>query len=174
MSKDPTDPTDPRGPPFELGKFLPFMLNQVAEAVSKSFQIRYQQEFGLSRTQWRILAHLYAQDGLTAKEIGARIHEDKVSISRGVAALEANGRLVRHPGQRDRRFEALHLTADGRAQFARLTLRAHAFERDLAQALGLEATKDLRRALEVLLPLLANGQLDDISAGVTAPGKPNI
>jgi DNA-binding MarR family transcriptional regulator len=146
---------------FDLGRFLPYMLNRVAEAVSKRFQQRYQQEFGLSRTQWRILAHLYAQDGLTAKEIGGRIQEDKVSISRGVAALEASGRLSRQPGETDRRFEVLHLTEDGRTLFAQLTERAQLFEADLARKLGAESTQDLRRVLEKLLPLLEQGDFED-------------
>lgn len=147
-------------PAFDLGKFLPYMLNQVAEAVSKSFQQRYQSEFGLSRTQWRILAHLYAQGGLTAKEISARIREDKVSISRGVAALESSGRLSRQPGPGDRRFEVLHLTPEGRNLFALLNQRAHAFETDLTRVLGSESTDELRRVLTKLLPLLADGRLD--------------
>jgi DNA-binding MarR family transcriptional regulator len=137
------------------------MLNQVAEAVSKSFQQRYQTDFGLSRTQWRILAHLYAQDGLTAKEISTRIYEDKVSISRGVAALESSGRLSRHPSLGDRRFEVLHLTREGRDLFAQLTHRAHAFESDLARTLGIENTEDLRSVLEKALPLLTKGQSGD-------------
>jgi DNA-binding MarR family transcriptional regulator len=151
---------NPHVPPFALGNFLPYMLNQVAEAVSKGFQVHYQQEFGLSRTQWRILAHLSMQDGLTAKEISLRIHEDKVSISRGVAALEGADRLSRHPGQRDRRFETLHLTPDGRALFLRLTERAQTFEDDLAQALGKESTDELRRVLGKMLPLLGDGKFD--------------
>ena len=151
---------DKPGPRFDLGNFLPYMLNQVAETVSKQFQLRYQQDFGLSRTQWRILAHLYAQDGLTAKDIGARIHEDKVSISRGVAALESSGRLSRQPGSRDRRFEELCLTSEGRDLFARLTERAHAFEADLARTLGKDSTDELRKVLEKMLPLLGDGKLD--------------
>ena len=146
---------------FDLGTFLPYMLNQVAEAVSKSFQTHYQRDFGLTRTQWRILAHLASQDGLTAKEIGARSHEDKVSISRGVAALEASGRLSRHPGQHDRRFEELCLTPDGRRLFGRLAERAQVFEADLARTLGPESTAELRRLLEKLTPVLAERQLGD-------------
>lgn len=141
-------------PSFELQNFLPYMLNQVAEAVSKSFQERYQKEFGLSRTQWRLLAHLYAEDGLTAKEIGSRIHEDKVSISRAVAALEADGRLSRSPGKVDRRFELLNLTDAGRDLFAQLSQRACAFESDLSAQLGADQINRLREVLADLLPLL--------------------
>lgn len=150
---------DRQDPPFDLGNFLPYMLNQVAESVSKSFQARYQKDFGLSRTQWRILAHLNAQGGLTAKEIIARIHEDKVSVSRAVAALEASGRLSRQPVRRDRRFGELYLTPEGRELFAQLTERAHAFETDLARTLGNESTRELRSVLEKLLPLLNKGNL---------------
>jgi DNA-binding MarR family transcriptional regulator len=148
-------------PPFELGNFLPYMLNQVAEAVSKGFQLYYQQEFGLSRTQWRILAHLNMQDGLTAKEISLRIHEDKVSISRGVAALEGAGCLSRQPGQRDRRFEVLHLTEKGRALFSKLTERAHAYESDLARTIGIANTNELRGIMEKILPLLERGRPEE-------------
>ena len=146
---------------FDLGTFLPYMLNQVAEAVSKGFQAHYQKDFGLTRTQWRILAHLAAQDGLTAKEIGLRIHEDKVSISRAVAALETAGRLSRHPGQHDRRFEELRLTPEGHDLFARLALRAQAFETELARTLGPDANAELRRLLETLVPLLTEKRPDD-------------
>jgi DNA-binding MarR family transcriptional regulator len=136
---------------FTLETFLPYMLNQVAESVSRAFQERYQ-DFGITRTQWRILAHLSAQDGLTAKEIGARIHEDKVAISRAVAALEGAGRLLRLRGQADRRFEELYLTGVGRDLFRLLSQRAMDFERDLNARLGPEATAQLRALLAELMP----------------------
>lgn len=141
-------------PSFDLEAFLPYMLNQIAEAVSKGFQDRYQKDFGITRTQWRLLAHLFAEDGLTAKEIGARIHEDKVSISRAVAALEGAGRLVRHQGRKDRRFEELHLTASGRALFERLSSLALDYENDLSELLGAETVQRLRAVLRELLPIL--------------------
>lgn len=139
---------------FKLEAFLPYMLNQVAEAVSKAFQDRYQKDFGITRTQWRILAHLFAQDGLTAKEIGTRIHEDKVSISRAVAALEGADRLVRRQSRNDRRFEDLHLTPIGRELFERLSQRALDFETELTSQLGADATARLRLLLTELLPLV--------------------
>ena len=133
---------------------LPYMLNQMAEAVSKGFQARYQKDFGITRTQWRLLAHLFAEDGLTAKEIGARIHEDKVSISRAVAALETAGRLMRQQGRKDRRFEELRLTPEGRALFERLSQMALDYQTDLSDLLGADATQRLRAVLVELLPRL--------------------
>lgn len=149
---------DVSSPSFQLDAFLPYMLNQMAEAVSKGFQARYQKDFGITRTQWRLLAHLFAEDGLTAKEIGARIHEDKVSISRAVAALETAGRLMRQQGRKDRRFEELHLTPEGRALFERLSQMALDYQTDLSDLLGADATLRLRAVLVELLPLLKQRQ----------------
>ena len=135
-------------PAFDLEHFLPYQLNQVAEAVSKAFAVLYQGEFGLTRTQWRVLAHLAAADGLTAKDIGALVHEDKVSISRGVAALEGRALLHRVRVLTDRRSERLHLTQTGRALFDQIALRARDFEADLSAQLGADVMVDLQVALQ--------------------------
>ena len=132
---------------FNLDTFLPYQLNQVAEAVSRAFQERYQKEFNLSRSQWRTLAHLAAQDGLTAKDISARTHEDKVSISRAVAALETRGLLQRQRSDVDKRFEILGLTETGRKLFAQLAARAEAFEAELVVVYGEEYVTQLRNLL---------------------------
>jgi DNA-binding MarR family transcriptional regulator len=136
-----------QGQDFDLTCFLPYQLNQVAEMVSKAFQDCYQRDFGLTRTQWRILAHLASVDGMTAKEIGARVHEDKVSISRGVVGLEAKGHLHRISDPRDRRAERLHLTESGRAVFAAVAERARDFEASLARDLGSVVIETLQASL---------------------------
>lgn len=132
---------------FDLDHFLPYQLNQVAEAISRAFQECYR-PFDLTRTQWRVLAHLASSDGLTARAIRDRINEDKVSISRAVAGLEAQGFLRREPLAADRRAEALHLTEAGRALFSELARRAEAFEADLAARLGKTVVAGLRETLE--------------------------
>lgn len=133
---------------FVLDTFVPFRLNQIAEMVSKAFQACYQKDFDLTRTQWRVLAHLGSTDGLTAKDIATRVHEDKVSISRGVAALEARGLLRREPIAEDRRFERLSLTESGRDLFGLLAERARHFEQSLAVRLGPDLAEQLRDVLD--------------------------
>lgn len=139
---------------FVLRNFLPYMLNQAAESVSLSFQEHYRRE-GLSRTQWRVMAHLHAESGLTAKEICRRSHEEKVGVSRAVAALERRGLLLRTPSDLDRRSERLTLTAAGQQLFARLADRAAAFEAELAARIGEDTLRRSRAMLEELLPKLA-------------------
>lgn len=139
---------------FRLDAFLPYRLNRLAETISRAFQLHYQREFDLSRTQWRIMAHLASTESLTAKDIRARIHEDKVSVSRGVMGLEARGLLARSRRAKDRRFEDLSLTAEGRQLFAVLAGRARMFERELTAKLGAGLSADLARILTEVQPVL--------------------
>jgi hypothetical protein len=46
------------GREFDLDRFLPCLLSQAAEATRRSFQAIYKAEYGLRRTQWRVMAHL--------------------------------------------------------------------------------------------------------------------
>jgi DNA-binding MarR family transcriptional regulator len=135
---------------FDLDRFLPYMLNQAAEAISREFQERYRVEFDLSRTQWRIIANLGKFGSLTAKEICQRSHEEKTTVSRAVATLEERGLLVRTADALDRRSETLNLTAAGKALFVELGTRATTFDLDLRKKLGKDASAELESILRSL------------------------
>ena len=135
---------------FDLENFLPYLLNQAAEATSRSFHASYKSAYGMTRTQWRVLAHLGKFGSMTARDICARSHVEKTKVSRAVAALEAEGLLARTPSEADRRAELLCLTEAGQAVFADLGQKAIAYDADLRARLGPEA-----RALEALLRRIA-------------------
>jgi DNA-binding MarR family transcriptional regulator len=139
---------------FELDAFLPYMLNRLAEATSRDFEAWYASDFGLTRTQWRLMAHLDAAGSLTAKDLSARIQVDKVGVSRAVAALDAKGYLARAAAPHDRRFELLSLSAEGRVLFAQLVERAAGYQRGIERTLGPELAQTLRAALAEALPKL--------------------
>ncbi len=113
---------------FELQDFLPYLLNQAAEASGLAFQKHYKERYGMLRTEWRALFHLGRYGALTAKEIGqmARVHKTK--ISRAVAALEQKRFLTRQQMAQDRRHENLHLTKAGQAAFADICAAARRFD----------------------------------------------
>jgi len=83
-------------PPFDLIHFLPYILNQAAEASSLGFQQVYKQRYGMLRTEWRVLFHLGRYGEMTAKDICERARIHKTKISRAVKALEDRRFLVRH------------------------------------------------------------------------------
>lgn len=127
--------TDPTGD-FDLQDFLPYLLNQAAEATSRGFQAAYRDRYGFTRTQWRVLANLGKFGAMTARDICAISHIEKTKVSRAVAALEQAGMLARAPSPTDGRAELLSLTDRGRAVFADLGRLALAFDRQLRALLG--------------------------------------
>jgi hypothetical protein len=64
---------------FDLERFLPYLLNQAAEATSKSFQASYKATYGMTRTQWRVLANLGKFGSMTARDICTISHIEKAA-----------------------------------------------------------------------------------------------
>lgn len=136
---------------FDLQAFLPYLLNQAAEASSRDFQSIYRSRFGMTRTQWRILAHLGRFGAMTARDICRRSQIEKTKVSRSITALEARGWLQRAPSPVDRRSELLELTAAGRAGFAEVGQHALAYDQALRAELGEAAAGQLVAILRRLI-----------------------
>ena len=139
---------------FDLGQFLPYLLNQAAEATSTAFQDSYR-DHGLNRAEWRVMANLGAHQTLTAAEICRITFTDKTKVSRAVQALEDAGRLRRSPAEDDRRREKLTLTEAGRILCRQIERRALDFDASLRANLGAE---DAEALVQVLRRLVALGQ----------------
>lgn len=130
---------------LELENFLPYRLSVLAQLVSDGLHDLYAESFGLSVTQWRVLAALGRFAPLTASEVAQRVVMDKVAVSRAVASLE-NRRLVERAADRsDRRRAPLTLSPRGRALHARIVPLALAYEAELCAALSLEERRLLDR-----------------------------
>lgn len=115
---------------FDLQEFLPYLLNQAAEASSLEFQRAYKQRYGMLRTEWRVLFHLGMHGRMTAREIGLRARVHKTKISRAVQKLAERRFLTRTRDAADRRSDQLELTAAGLAAYR--DLREVAREHDAA------------------------------------------
>ncbi len=131
---------------LELEKFLPYRLSVLAQLVSESLHNLYAQPFGLSVTQWRVMAALGRFAPLTASDVGQRIVMDKVAVSRAVAGLMKSGLIERATDSHDRRRASLKLSARGRAMHARIVPLALAYQQRLHDALS----PDERRTFEAL------------------------
>ncbi|MCU0903939.1 MAG: MarR family winged helix-turn-helix transcriptional regulator [Tabrizicola sp.] len=141
------------GGTFDLQDFLPYLLNQAAEATSRGFQATYRDQYGLTRTQWRVMANLGRFGAMTARDICRISHIDKTKVSRAVAGMEAEGLLTRATSDRDRRAENLSLTPKGRAVFAEIGQRALAFDADLRARLGPEVAARIDAILREIIAL---------------------
>lgn len=128
---------------LELEKFLPYRLSVLAQLVSKSLHDLYATPFGLSVTQWRVMAALGRFAPLTASEVGQRIVMDKVAVSRAVAGLMKRELIERATDLSDRRRASLRLSARGRAMHAQIVPLALGYEAELYQALSPEERETL-------------------------------
>ncbi|MGY6519994.1 MAG: MarR family winged helix-turn-helix transcriptional regulator [Lysobacteraceae bacterium] len=137
-------------PRLDLEHFLPYRLSVLSNRLSNAIAASYQQRFGLSVTEWRVLAVVGRYPGISAGEVAERTAMDKVAVSRAVNALLAAGRLVRGVDAGDRRRSVLRLSDDGQAIHAQVVPAALAFERALLASLDPTARDALDRLLDAL------------------------
>ena len=151
---------DPTQSGFDLQDFLPYLLNQAAEAASRGFQEIYRSRYGMTRTQWRVMANLGKFGAMTARDICIISHIEKTKVSRAVAGLEHEGLLARSPSSQDRRAEVLSLTDKGLAVFADLGREAINYDRALRARLGQQVAGNLNRILRAVISE-TNGSVGD-------------
>lgn len=132
---------------FDLQDFLPYLLNQAADASSRDFQRYYKDTYGMLRTEWRVVFHLGRYGKMTAKNICDRGGIHKTKVSRAVGALEEKRFLVRSDFPNDRRHEELKLTRVGLVAYADLSREAAQFDGKLVSAISEADQKVLRRCL---------------------------
>ena len=129
---------------FDLSEFTPYLLAQAAESASLGFQQYYKSQYGMLRTEWRVLFHLGRYGQMTAKEICDRARIHKTKVSRAVSALEDKRYLQRQEMQTDRRHSTLFLTLQGRAVYDDLAVEAQKFDDKIMSGWSDEAQASLR------------------------------
>lgn len=138
---------------FDLDDFLPYLLNQAAEATSRSFQRIYAEKYGMTRTQWRVLANLGKFGAMTAKDICQVSHIEKTKVSRAITILEEANLLVRRVDSADRRAERLSLTPKGKRTFEDLGRSALDFDKALRASFGASDARKFESYLRALLTM---------------------
>jgi DNA-binding MarR family transcriptional regulator len=136
---------------LHLERFLPYRLSVLSNTVSSAIAAAYFANFGLSIPEWRVMAVLAANPGLSAAEVTARTAMDKVAVSRAVATLLGAGRLRRNTAPADRRRTHLALTPAGTRVYAQVVPMALKYERQLVAPLSKSDRDTLDRILRVLL-----------------------
>ena len=102
-------------PELALERFLPYRLSVLTNRISGRIARLYARRFGLSIPEWRTMAVLGRFGPMSANEVAERTAMDKVRVSRAVAQLVRDGRVLRRPDRNDRRRVVLELSANGRA-----------------------------------------------------------
>ena len=135
---------------LQLQDFLPYRLSVLANTVSETIATGYAERFALSIAEWRVMAVLANEPGLSAAEVALRTAMDKVAVSRAVTSLLKARRLERRTAVGDRRRSMLRLSAAGTEVYARVVPMALACEQHLLEPLSRRDRQQLDRLLRML------------------------
>ncbi|HEY8229475.1 MAG TPA: MarR family transcriptional regulator [Rhodanobacteraceae bacterium] len=143
----------PRHAPIELEKFIPYQLSIVSNTVSEEIAREYRERFDLGTTEWRVMAVLarYDGEGLSARAVARLTAMDKVAISRALARLVVDGRVLRRTHHGDKRKSVLRLSAAGWRIHDAVAPLARQHEREFLATLSEEECRWLARILDNLM-----------------------
>jgi DNA-binding MarR family transcriptional regulator len=97
---------------MDLDRFVPALLTFIANRLTNSGSATYRRRFGIGMMDFRILAMLSIESGISGARIVEVIDLDKAAVSRTLASLEKRGLVSVAPGVG--RARILRLTAEGR------------------------------------------------------------
>ena len=116
---------------LRLDAFIPYLLSVTSNVVSDAIAGSYQALFGLTIPEWRLIAVIGEDDGITQQQVGRRTRMDKVTVSRATIALVGRGLVERRPHTSDRRSQSLHLTKAGHDLYDQVAPKALDLEREI-------------------------------------------
>lgn len=135
---------------LRLDEFVPYRLSVLTNTVSSAIAGAYAERFGLSIPEWRVMAVLALEPGLSAATVAERTAMDKVAVSRAVSNLLRTRRVARGFANADRRRSVLRLTTEGEEVYWRVVPFARRYEQSLLADLSESQRVQLRQLLDHL------------------------
>jgi len=136
---------------LHLEHFLPYRLSVLANIVSATIASAYAARHDLTTPEWRVMAVLAREPGLSAAQVAERTAMDKVAVSRAVARLLRHRRVTRRAATADRRRSRLRLTPAGMAVYIEVSPAALNYEQELLKVLSSAESRTLDAVLHRLL-----------------------
>jgi len=132
--------------------YLLYLLAHASAAASDAFHVRMQAE-GISVTTWRILGSLYPNIQLNVGALARKSLMKQPTLTRTLDRLCAQGIVVRHHSEGDRRGVLVALTDKGRDLARDKIKKAQAHEAAILQDYSAADIADLKKRLRILLTL---------------------
>ncbi|HEX5379158.1 MAG TPA: MarR family winged helix-turn-helix transcriptional regulator [Phenylobacterium sp.] len=132
---------------MKLDAYLPYRLSVASNAVSGLIARAYEDRFGLTVPQWRLICVLAEDKALTQVAVVARTGMDKVTVSRAAQGLSRRRLVARSEHHADARSHMLTLTVEGARLYAEIAPLALAYEAALIAGLAPSEVALLKRLL---------------------------
>ena len=150
---------------LRLDAYLPYRLSVASNAVSGLIARAYEDRFGLTIPQWRLLCVLAEDGARTQGQLVARTVMDKVTVSRAAQGLVKRRLVVRSQNARDGRSHVLDLTPEGRRLHAEIAPLALTYEAALIHGLAADEVALMQRLLGRLQSVAERLAADGASTG---------
>ena len=111
-------------------------LATLSNLVSRGLARLYSVRFGLTISDWRVLAVISRYPGVSSNAVCELAAMDKVRVSRAVSRLLELERIERNSDKRDRRRSKLYATEEGLEIYAQVVPVARAYEAKLLAGSG--------------------------------------
>jgi DNA-binding MarR family transcriptional regulator len=135
---------------LKLDAYLPYRLSVASNAVSGLISRAYQDRFGLSVPQWRLICVLAEDGAMTQRQLVARTVMDKVTVSRAAQGLIRRHLVARSEHHADARSHVLALSPQGTRLYAEIAPLALAYEQALIAGLTSDEVDGVKRLLSKL------------------------
>ena len=143
----------------------------VTNLTARPFAALFGNRFHLNLTEWRVLLTVADRPGISAQELSDYTGLDKMSVSRTVRHLEAQGRLVREGNATDRRRRHIDLTDDGWAVYEEIARAAVRREQQIYAGLSASELATLRVLLSKLSAHAREGVPPAETGATQAPAR---
>jgi len=140
---------------FDLHTFFPYCVRIFYRAISGSVAQIYGSKFGLTVSEWRVMAVLKPNHIMSAGEIVSRSSMSNVDVSRAISRLKKSGLLQRDINGSDRRRASLHLTESGVEVFNELVPLVSELEAELLKGLS---KKEIESFLSTMKKIHVNAE----------------
>lgn len=123
-----------------------FEVSETALALRRAFD-RRAAEHGVTRPQWRVLAHLKREDGLRQVALADHLDVEPITLCRMIDRLEEAGLVERRADETDRRARRIYLTPKARPLIEELRRIAEDFLGDALAGISEEEQAGARGVL---------------------------
>ncbi len=128
---------------------------KAARRVSQIYD-QHLEPFGLTITQYGLLAHVRTHDGIGIGALAVKLVMDPTTLTRNLRPLVKRGFVVMAPNPQDRRNRNLHLTDAGRAEYLAARTGWEAAQKQIASVLGDDDGPLLAAAIDRMLDKLSD------------------
>jgi len=135
---------------FQLNGYIPCQLATLTHSIMRSVASVFEERFGISMPEWKVLAIIAEKPGLSAVAVARLAQMDTVAVSRAVTKLMDRDLIARELDSEDRRRSILNLSAAGCDLYEEIAPLATDLEASLLEDFSDEERQVLDKAIKAL------------------------